>query len=148
MTITTTVSALQSVHLAVSGVKSAPDGSTNKLLPGQVDTWRLPVVLLFPGKFDLTSQVRNEVDATRTYDGIVLVASELSGAGISSGSLDIWALLQSFRDRYAMLIATTEELTGGIVVTRYQDSGDAGPVRYRGKRWAGWTFVVTCWEPS
>ena len=147
MTIATTITAIQTANAAIAGIVSTPDGTTDPM-PSQVDTASMPLVLVWPGRLDMAAAGRDLVEATRRYEGAVLLAGEASGVGIATNTALIWDALDAFRSAWMAYVAESADLGGGVVATRYTDSGDTGGfVTYRGKRWAGFTFALDVWEP-
>ena len=148
MTVTTTIDALQTIHAAVAGVKTAPAAAA---FPDQVEENGLPYVLTWPGTYDMEAAGRNTLEATRIYSGACLVAGEASGVGVTTSVNAVWTLLDAFRARYETLIITTENLSTGEVVIKYHDDGGgagSGSITFRGRKWLGFLFRAEVWEPS
>lgn len=146
MTITTTIDALQTIHASISGVKSAPAAAA---FPSQVESNHLPVVLTWPGTYDMASAARDVIEATRIYSGAVLVAGEAAGVGVTTSVNAVWTLLEAFRARYLSLVAEDEVLSTGEAVQAYHDDGggaESGLITFRGRRWLGFLFRVEVWE--
>lgn len=141
-----TLTLLQTINRAISGVTSAPDGSGSYPMPSQINPTDLPICLLFTAAQDITSAARNEVEATQAFDGFVLVASQASGVGIDTTFNAVQTMLSAFGARYKTLIGTTELLTGGIVVTSYHTDGQKR-ITYRGADWLGFEIKISTWEP-
>lgn len=142
------LSSLQTIHRAISGITTAPDGTGSYPMPSAINTTDLPVVLLFPADMDITAAARNEIEATQAFNGLVLVASQAAGVGVDTSINAVWTVLDAFHTRYKTLIGTTEVLTGGVVVTSYHDERPKPQrITYRGADWLGWEFKVECWLP-
>ena len=137
---------LQAVNRAISGVTSAPDGSGTYPMPAQINAVDLPCVLLVPAVIDITADSRNAIEATQTFNGIVLVTSQASGVGVDTSFNAVLTVLDAFHARYKTLIGTTEELSGGVVVTSYHDEGQK-KITYRGMDWLGFEVKIETWEP-
>jgi hypothetical protein len=144
----TVLASLQTIHRAVSGITSAPDGSATYPMPSQINAVDLPCVLLFPAGMDITAAARDEVEATQRFNGLVLVATQAAGVGVDTSVNAVWTILDAVQARYKTLIGTTEILSGGIVVTSYHDEGPKPQrIAYRGGEWLGWEFKVELWLP-
>lgn len=147
MTIQTTISAIQAINRAISGVKTAPDNTGTYIEPAQVEAAHLPLVLLFPAATEITAAARNEVEALAHYDGVVLAAPEAAGTGIQTTTTTVRALIDAFRARYKTLVGTPEILSDGRIVERYADEGQRR-ITYRGRDWIGFTFKIDVWEQN
>lgn len=144
MTIAADIVTLQAVNRAVAGIKSAPDGTTTYPIPSSVTAAHLPIVLLFPGVTDVSAAGREVIDATRAYDGMVLVASEASGAGVNTSVTDCWDLIDAMRAAWADYILNPAST---LVVDTYHDEGQRR-ITYRGGDWLGFTFKLSVWETA
>jgi hypothetical protein len=144
----TVLSSLQTIHRAITGITKAPDGSATYPMPSQINAADLPCVLLFPSDIDITAAARNEIEATQSFNGLVLVTSQAAGVGVDTSINAVWTVLDAFHERYKTLIGTTELLTGGVVVTSYHDERPKPQrITYRGADWLGWEFNVVVWLP-
>ncbi len=134
-------------NAAISGIVSTPDGADLGAMPSQVESAKLPLVMVWPGRRAMDPAGRDLVAASRRYEGAVLIAPEASGVGITENAVAIWTALDAFGSAWETYLTQGGELAPDIVVTHYEDDGDRGGfVTYRGKRWAGFTFRLDVWE--
>jgi len=148
MSIAEDIAAIQAVNLTISGVVSAPDGTTREI-PSQVEAADLPMVLAWPGAFELESAARNTLDGTRVYHLAFLLAGEADGLGISENVLKVWDFLTKARATWIDYAVMGTLLNGGQVVAHYHDEGgQTVTLAYRGRTWTGFTARLEVWEPG
>jgi hypothetical protein len=131
MSVSSVVTALQTLHSGISGVKAAPTA-----LSGYYDTAKLPLVWTHPGPTPAGGGWAQSADL-RLYDRIYivrcLVMPEGQGRGTDEGYQAALALIQKFGDAYL----ANPNLSGQIAhFVRIEDTGvamlDQGQVKYHG----------------
>ena len=144
MTVSTTLTALQAKHLAITGINSAPTA-----IPGNLDGVRLPVVLVWPGEatWDMAAIGLRRQD--RTYIVRVYVQPVAQGvAGPDQGYQACVALLEDFGAAYMADLSL-----GGAVdhISAVQDSGVSGggfELQWAQVPYWGFVYRVTVVEKS
>ena len=119
MTVSTTVTALQTLHAAISGVNSAPT-----TMPGNLDQVTLPCALVWPGEAEWDFQAISLKRQDRTYIVRVYVQAVAQGiAGPDQGYTACVALLEDFGAAYL-----GDPSLGGAVdhISAVRDSGVSG----------------------
>lgn len=148
MSIAEDIAAIQAVNLTISGVVSAPDGTTREI-PSQVEAADLPMVLAWPGAYEMESAARNVLDGTRVYQLAFLLAGESDGLGITESVTKVWEYLTKARTAWADYAVMGTTLNGGQVVAHYHDDGgERILLTYRNRTWVGFTARIEVWEPG
>ena len=144
MTVLTTISALQTKHLGVTGMKSAPTA-----MPSNLDQVTLPVALVWPGEATWDMQAIDLKRQDRTYLVRVYVQAVAQGiAGPDEGYQAAAALLERFGAAYMADLSL-----GGAVdhISAVRDSGVSGggfELLWGGVTYWGFVYRVTVVEKS
>lgn len=147
MTISSQIAALQTIHRAIAGVTSAPDGTNTYQVPSSVNSVDLPMVLLEPTTTDITPLTQTSTDQINVYAGAVLVAASAQGVGVTESVVGVWTLASALAARYSAMLAADERIDSNTaLVMRYQAQNEPSEITYRGADWIGFTFTVTVWS--
>lgn len=144
MSITTMISALQTVHKTITGVTSAPTA-----MPSNLNTAVQPIVLVWPGEATWAPQALGYDRQDRTYEVRCYVQPVgQDKAGPENGYAACITLLQRFGEKYL------DDLTlGGVAdhIASMTDSGvlGGGPeMTFAGVAYWGFVFRLTIVEKS
>ena len=144
MTVLATIAALQTKHLTVSGIKSAPTA-----MPGNLDQVTLPAVLVWPGEATWDMQAIGLKRQERTYIVRCFVQAVAQGiAGPDQGYQACVGLLDDFGRAYL------GDLTlGGAVdhIAGLRDSGVSGggfDLKWGDVPYWGFVYRLTAIEKS
>lgn len=137
MSISTTLTALQTVHATVTGVKSAPTD-----MPSALNTAVLPMVLVWPSAAEWNLQALDLYRRRRDYVVRCYVQPVAQGeAGIDDGYQNCVTLIEAFG------LAYMADLTlGGVVdhIMAIRDSGvSGGGMQLTWGQVPYWGFVYT-----
>lgn len=133
MSISTTITALQTVHAAISGVKTAPTA-----FPSVLNTATLPIVLIWPAQGDWNLQAIDLDRCKRRYTVRCFVKPVAQGeAGIDDGYQECVTLLNAFG------LAYLDDLTLGSTVDHIRLIQDTGVSNLRWADVAYWGFEYT-----
>ena len=144
MTVLATVAALQTMHLAVSGVASAPTA-----MPSNPDQVRFPAVLVWPGEAEWQLQAIDLKRQERTYIVRCYVQPVAQGvAGPDQGYQAGVALLDDFGRAYL-----GDPTLGGAVdqIAALRDSGVSGggfELRWGDVPYWGFVYRISVVEKS
>ena len=144
MTVLATVAALQTMHLAITGVASAPTA-----MPSSPDQVRFPAVLVWPGEAEWQLQAIGLKRQERTYIVRCYVQPVAQGvAGPDQGYQACVALLDDFGRAYL-----GDPTLGGAVdqIAALRDSGVSGggfELRWGSVPYWGFVYRVTVVEKS
>lgn len=137
MSIATTVTKLQALHLTVSGIKSAPT-----TMPSSLNTAVMPIALTWPAESKWKLQALDLNRQDRTYLVRVYVQPVAQGlAGIDDGYQKCVTLLEAFGQKYL-----NDMSLGGAVdhIASIADSGViGGSQELIGSKVEYWGFVFT-----
>jgi len=141
MTILTTVTALQAIHTAISGIKSAPT-----TMPSNLSTAVLPIALVFPGKADWDMQAIDLKRQDRDYVVRVYVApisQDLPFAGLTT----CLTLLNLFGAAY--LTRANLDLSGAVDhIGSITDTGVINIETDPNTKYWGFEFTLTITEKT
>ena len=139
MSITTTITALQDLNAAITGVKLAPIA-----MPSTVNNADLPFVFVWPGEARHTLHATAWREVRRQYIVRCFVKPMGQGKGIDEGYQDAITMLQRFVEAYTS--ATAVNLSGAVAhITDIIDDG-VGVIPYAGVQYHGFEMRVLATE--
>ncbi len=142
MSITTTVTALQTLHAGISGVKSAPTA-----MPSNLSTGALPIALVWPGPGEWSLQAMGLKRQERTYEVRVFVQPVAEGiAGPDAGYQACLSLLEAFGQAYQ----GDPSLSGSVdqIAACRDDGVTAGALTWGNVPYWGFVYHLTVVEKN
>lgn len=144
MTVLTTLSALQTVHLAVDGIESAPTA-----MPGNLDQVTLPVALVWPADATWDMQAVGLKRQERTYIVRVFVQPVASGiAGPDAGYQACASLLEKVGAAYLADLSLSGAVDHISDITDSGVSGGGFELLWGSVTYWGFVYRVTVVEKS
>lgn len=127
--------ALQVVHAAITGVKSAP-----LRRPASINTAEMPIVLVRPIEGAWETAAIGQRKVVRAFEVAVYVGPVAQGQGVDETYQEALVLLDRFGDAY---IATTLPAALGVdLVEGATDTGLSGQVMFGGVAYQGFVYTV------
>ena len=123
MSVAATVTGIQTVNAAITGVTSAPTA-----MPGSLNTADLPLAITIPGPAEWQNNSAGWGFQFRTYFVRVYVKPISQDVVADGGFQDAMTLIQRFGDKYM------EDVTFGGVVNTVRDDGAQPPILDGGVR--------------
>lgn len=137
MTVLLTVAALQTKHLTISGVTSAPTA-----MPASLNSVALPCVLVFPGEAEWTQVSIGTRYKPRKYIIRLFVKPVAQGQGIDEG----YQLTLPFFDSFATAYLNDLTLTGAVGHLDNIKDGGAAVLTFAGTEYHGIEFTMDVHE--
>lgn len=137
MSVVAVVSAFQSLHRTIEGVKSAPDD-----LPASLSAVSLPCVLTVPRAASWALQAIGLPRQTRTYDVMVYVGPVALGRTIDENFSHCLPLLQRFGESYL----NNQTLSGAVERISEISDGGVESLGFAGTSYWGFTYHVAVVE--
>lgn len=144
MSVTATVSALQTLHATISGIKSAPAN-----VPASLNTADLPMALVWPAEATWQLAAMGLKRQERTY--IVRVYVRPVGQDIpgpDEGYDDCVAMLEAFGQAYQSNLTLANAVDHISAVSDSGISGGAMELLWGNTQYWGFVYRVTCVEKT